>query len=614
MHDHRIASPAGRLLSSLHLHSEGTGPRLRVGVLLDGEVLPRHFAAVLEDVRASDFAELALVVLNLEERGRGARPRRSRIRALWNRLTDRGLRGRIGYDLYERLDARRRPEDDPEEPVDCSSLLAGIERVEVQPLRRGFVHRFPEESLARIRAANLDVLLRFGFNIVRGGILEAARYGVWSYHHGDNDRFRGGPPGFWEVVEGTETSGVLLQRLSDALDGGFVLCKSTFATADSLLVSANRELPYWGGVHFVVRKLRELHEHGWDTLRARAVPPAPYVGRRNIYRRPTNAQLAGWLAPRLALKAARRPFRKQSFVHWRVALRTDAPGTLDRPEVAPTMDGFRLLEPPPGHYWADPALVEHAGRTWLFFEDWIYAESRGVIAVAEVHADGQLGPPETCLDTGRHLSYPHVFRHGGELFMIPESGADHEVVLYRATDFPRRWRREHVLQRGLFAVDTTALEHEGRWWFFPTVAERPGGEVELLLFSSDALTGEWKSHPASPICSDVLRSRGAGAILHQGGRLVRPSQSCAPVYGHSLLFNEITTLNPREYAERTYRTIRPTWAERLIGTHTYNRAGRHEVVDACDLIDAHQALGGASSEDPRSPAPHRGAGRGPSGR
>ena len=593
MHDTRIASPSGRLLSSLYLHSEGTGPKLRVGVLLDGDVLPRHFAAVLEDLRACDFAELALAVFNLEERPATPVQRPSRARAIWRRLTDEGLRSRLAYDLYQRLDARRKPEDDPEEPVDCSSLLAGVERVEVQPIRKGFVHRFPEESLEKIRAANLDVLLRFGFNIVRGGILEAARYGVWSYHHGDNDRFRGGPPEFWEVVEGAETSGVLLQKLSDELDGGFVLCKSTFATADSLFVSANRELPYWGGVHFVVRKLRELHEQGWDTVRARAVPPAPYIGKRKIYRRPTNAEMGGWLAPRLAMKAAARPFRRPSLVHWRVALRTGAALTLDRPEGHPTMDGFRLLQPPPGHFWADPALVEHAGRTWLFFEDWIYVERRGVVGVAEVLEGGTLAPHETCLDTGRHLSYPHVFRHAGEFFMIPESGADHEVVLYRATDFPRGWKPERVLQRGLFAVDTTALEHEGRWWFFATVGERPGGEVELLLFSADSLTGEWTFHPANPICSDVLRSRGAGAILTDGGRLVRPSQSCAPVYGHSLLFNEITRLDPRGYAERTVRTIRPTWAPGLIGTHTYNRAGRHEAVDACDLIDAREALGTA---------------------
>jgi hypothetical protein len=592
LHDTRIASPSGRLLSSLYLHSEGTGPKLRVGVLLDGETLPRHFAAVLEDIRACDFAELALAVFNLEERPAAPAERPSRTRAIWRRLTDKGLRSRLAYDLYERLDARRRPPDDPEEPVDCASLLAGVDRVDVHPVRKGFVHRFPEDALERIRAANLDVLLRFGFNIVRGGILEAARHGVWSYHHGDNDRFRGGPPELWEVVERAETSGVLLQQLSDALDGGFVLCKSTFATADSLFVSANRELPYWGGVHFVIRKLRELHAQGWDTVRARAVPPEPYIGRRKIYRRPTNVEMARWLAPRLALKAARRPFPRPGIVHWRVALRTGAPVSLDRPEGEPTLDGFRLLEPPPGHYWADPALVEHAGRTWLFFEDFIYAERRGVVGVAEVFPDGTLGQPETCLDTGRHLSYPHVFRHAGEHFMIPESGADHEVVLYRSTDFPRGWKRERVLQRGLFAVDTTALEHEGRWWFFATVGERPGGEVELLLFSADSLTGEWTFSPANPICSDVLRSRGAGAILTDGGRLVRPSQACAPVYGHSLLFNEITRLDPRGYAERTVRTIRPTWAPDLVGTHTYNRAGLHEVVDACDLITPKHALGG----------------------
>jgi hypothetical protein len=595
LHDTRIASPSRRLLSSLYLHSEGPGPKLRVGVLLDGETLPRHFAAVLEDISACNFADLALLVLNLEGRPGRGQPRISRPRALWRRLTDGGLRSRLAYDLYQRLDARRQPEDDPEKPVDCSLLLAGIERLEVQPIRKGFVHRFPEEALERIRSANLDVLLRFGFNIVRGGILEAARYGVWSYHHGDNDRFRGGPPGFWEVVEHVETSGVVLQKLSDELDGGFVLCKSTFSTSKSLRVSANREHPYWGGVHFVLRKLRELHAEGWATVRARAVPPEPYLGKRKIYRRPTNAEMFGWLAPRAALKVARRPFRKPRLVHWRIALRTGAPSTLDRPEGPPAMDGFRLIEPPPGHFWADPALVEQAGKTWLFFEDWIYAQDRGVIGVAEVMEDRTLGPPQICLDTGRHLSYPHVFRHAGELFMLPESGADHEVVLYRATEFPRRWKREHVLQRGLFAVDTTALEHEGRWWFFATVGERPGGEVELLLFSAESLTGEWTLHPGSPICSDVLRSRGAGAILTDGGRLVRPSQSCAPVYGHSLLFNEITTLNPRDYDERTYRTIRPNWARGLIGTHTYNRVGRHEAVDACDWIDARAALSGERS-------------------
>ncbi len=56
-----------------------------------------------------------------------------------------------------------------------------------------YEHRFPPEAVERIRAADLDVLLRFGFNIIRAQILETARYGVWSYHHGDNREYRGQP-------------------------------------------------------------------------------------------------------------------------------------------------------------------------------------------------------------------------------------------------------------------------------------------------------------------------------------------------------------------------------------------------------------------------------------
>ena len=48
---------------------------------------------------------------------------------------------------------------------------------------RGFpvvlLHGFPDDALERIREKKLDVLIRFGFNILRGEILTAARYGVW---------------------------------------------------------------------------------------------------------------------------------------------------------------------------------------------------------------------------------------------------------------------------------------------------------------------------------------------------------------------------------------------------------------------------------------------------
>ena len=83
-----------------------------------------------------------------------------------------------------------------------------------------------EEDILKIKHYNLDVLIRFGFKILRGDILKAAKYGIWSYHHGDNDLNRGGPAGFWEVIEHWDITGSTLQILSEDLDGGKILYKS----------------------------------------------------------------------------------------------------------------------------------------------------------------------------------------------------------------------------------------------------------------------------------------------------------------------------------------------------------------------------------------------------
>ena len=89
--------------------------------------------------------------------------------------------------LYQKFDLRRRQHPDPPEFVDCADILAKHERLDVVPITKRFVRRFPPEAIAAVRSQDFDVLVRFGFNILRGEILTSARYGVWSFHHGDNE-------------------------------------------------------------------------------------------------------------------------------------------------------------------------------------------------------------------------------------------------------------------------------------------------------------------------------------------------------------------------------------------------------------------------------------------
>ena len=45
---------------------EAAAAPLRIGVLVDGSELPRVFRGFLEDIRAADFAQLSLLIVNDE--------------------------------------------------------------------------------------------------------------------------------------------------------------------------------------------------------------------------------------------------------------------------------------------------------------------------------------------------------------------------------------------------------------------------------------------------------------------------------------------------------------------------------------------------------------------
>ncbi|MCA1726871.1 MAG: hypothetical protein LC722_04230, partial [Actinobacteria bacterium] len=114
---------------------------------------------------------------------------------------------------------------------DLSKLLAEVPAMGCRVTRKGkFSEYFSDEDVAAIRKAKLDFVLRFDFGIIRGPILDAARFGVWSFHHDDVERYRGGPPCFWEIYRGDPVTGSVLQRLTERLDGGVILHRGWFRT------------------------------------------------------------------------------------------------------------------------------------------------------------------------------------------------------------------------------------------------------------------------------------------------------------------------------------------------------------------------------------------------
>ena len=82
---------------------------------------------------------------------------------------------------------------------------------------------------------------------------------------------------------------------------------------------------------------------------------------------------------------------------------------------------------------------EKGGISWLALERGSPTAARSVVA------------------RDYHMSYPFVFRWEDAWYMIPQTGANRTVELWRATDFPEQWELERVLLADVDAVDATAL-------------------------------------------------------------------------------------------------------------------------------------------------------------
>ncbi|MCU0649410.1 MAG: hypothetical protein MUF00_15540, partial [Gemmatimonadaceae bacterium] len=267
--------------------------------MVDSSQLYRIFAEQLAALRRSPYVDVCCVVRNGAASGTVAAGRGG---LRWLRAP---MRKRLAYALYTRWDRRHvRAMHDPLALVDASALLEKLSEVVVEPERHGFRQRFPAPAIDTLRRLDLDVLVRFGFGILDGEVLEVARHGIWSFHHGDNRRVRGTPPGLWELIESHPHTGAVLQRLTSELDGGHVLARGTYPTEAGLSAARNRLAPYWGTSELLLLRLWQLHAVAPSVLPQ--LPAEPYAGRRKIYRVPGNGDVVRWLSRAVASGIRRR--------------------------------------------------------------------------------------------------------------------------------------------------------------------------------------------------------------------------------------------------------------------------------------------------------------------
>lgn len=546
-------------------------PKLRVGILTDSNQIPHWAYSIIEEIQKGDYAEVVLVVQK--------KPATLKKAGLFSRI--RSKYNVFFYFLYLRVERwLYHPNVDAFAEKNLTDIIPGTEVMEVTCLEKQYSDYFQPEDIDLIKSKNIDVFIRMGFRILRGDILRAARYGIWSFHHGDNSVFRGGPAGCWEVFMQKNEVGSILQILTEDLDNGAVMYRSW----SPVYTLQNNTLNgfFWKTSQFIPRKLKELYLTGWEIFSARieaANQDLQFYSGRN-FKVPTNAEFLPMLFS-LCWKWAKQKFGKIFYYHqWILMYSFGTNNTLPT-----TLYRYKRILPPKNRYWADPCTVYYDGKHYLFFEEVIYQKGKeeGHICVMELSPDGVIGEKTTVLKKSYHLSSPTVFFFMDQYYMIPESSENSTIELYRSVRFPYEWEFVKNLMEGVKAVDTTFFQKDGKCWLYTGFKTLPGtsSSEELYLFYADSLfADQWISHPMNPVISDVRAARPAGRLFLHNEHLYRPSQDCSVRYGYSLIISEIDTISTTDYKEHTVTSIRPEWAKDVIGIHTITNDHNLYVVDA----------------------------------
>ena len=201
----------------------------------------------------------------------------------------------------------------------------------------------------------------------------------------------------------------------------------------------------------------------------------------------------------------------------------------------------------PADFVADPFMLRRHNTWYMFFEVMNSETHRGEISVATANDGLTWSYQRVVLKEPFHLSYPYVFEWQDAVYMIPETLGAEAVCLYKAIDFPFRWRVVARLIERSFA-DPSIFRFDDRWWMFACAT--PYQHDRLVLYYATDLFGPWIQHSKSPIIrDDKRRARPAGRVLNFNNRLFRFAQDCLPQYGSSVRAFEISTVTTNTYAE-----------------------------------------------------------------
>ena len=206
--------------------------------------------------------------------------------------------------------------------------------------------------------------------------------------------------------------------------------------------------------------------------------------------------------------------------------------------------------------------------------------------------------PLPALEEDFHLSFPTVFDWNGEIWMLPETGSDHSLRLYRCRAFPTGWELVQRFATDEELCDAILLDRRAEALTILCSETKPDNQL-YVRYRRYTLRHAVQESAALPpqgpfeLVPDEtynlqhrdfdLVSRNAGPLFVLGEQIIHPTQVSSTVdYGLYLQFlaRRGSSEIPLCAATPQNVTITGIAPADLIGVHTYCRDDRLEILDA----------------------------------
>jgi len=425
---------------------------------------------------------------------------------------------------------------------------------------------YNKKDVEKLKSLNLDVVIRMCSGIIKGDILNIAKFGIISYHHGDNNLYRGMPPGFWEVYNKEPSTGFIIQKLNEELDNGELLLKG-FVTTKTFYYFNNLNILKLSS-KYIIDVLNKIHKR--EKFREY---------RKKIYFNPLNKDpnllnLFNYIFKiysHIIFKKAENIFFKKS---WRVAF---AKGNLFKKRL----ENYKIIKNNKNSFIADPFLWKYKDKNYLFVEEYDYIKNKAVISCYLLNNNNAeyIG---VIIEEDFHLSFPFIFQFNNNFYLCPETSKINEIRLYECVEFPLKWKYCKTILKNINAVDTILFEKDSIWWLLTNSRDDgmdPSNELNIFYSKDGPLTEKWISHKTNPIYIDINNSRNGG-IVYEDKKIYRVSQK--PGFGHygkEFNLNLIDEINETTFKELNICTVKPNFFKNINGTHHFNNNDEYCVID-----------------------------------